>query len=809
MKIFKRTIAALLALLLCAPALGMAEDVAIIVEAPEIAEWPADGMEAPETGDQHPFAVDLDVDAGEAPVEEIPEFDLILDDESQDGADLPGDIAEDADFDGDAAEDGDEEECVSGEIVVEMGDEYDSGIANDELYAAYVGDLFSLRSVAASKINGDKLTGFRKHIYDKLKIFVFQVASGSRSSTRIGVSLKGTSFAFTPSSLGVSSALSGGKLPAAAENAFKDRLRQDIDQVVSALRMDYPYQFYWYNPFRLTGGGYSYAFRYRYSYKNGRWKKLKLTGSISFSFIASQDYRSDTYTVKSSGVAAAKKAADNAKEIVSRCAAKSDYDKLLGYKDEICRLVAYNYSAYTASKGSSYNHTDPWQLVSVFDGDPSTDVVCEGYAKAFQYLCDLTHFSGNICCYCVSGEIYRNTPGDGGAHMWNIVSMDNRKKYLVDVTHCDSGDSGSDAAFMAGCASGSVSDSYCVNGTHYIYSGETRKIYNNSELTLSVRDYLSDNRTSKKIMAEAGASCVIGVGEKLVLTPNESGVTFRTSNKKIAAATASGVVKGKKAGTVTITARAVDYVTETMQVIVRKAPKKVKLSASKASLGMGQTRQLTVRLSPSGCRPGVTWSSSNAGVATVDQDGLVKPVAPGKATITARTYNGKKAKCRVTVKPLPGSVAISAPREALGMGETLALKAVLPKGSASAISWSVSGSAVTVDASGIIKAVGKGVATVTARAYNGVTGNRTFTVLNAPTSLALSADRLTVKKGKKAALSFSLPDGEAGGCTYRSSNAKVASVSASGRIKGRKKGKAVITVTTFNGITRTCTVVVK
>ncbi len=803
MRTFIQTIAVLLALLLCAPAFGFAEDDAVTVEAPESAERAADGADAPEIGDLYPSAVDLDVDAGEAPIEEIPEFDLIPDGESPDVPALSGNIGEDG---ADAEEeDGDEEECVSGEIVIEMGDEYDSGITSDELYSAYVGDLFSLQGVAASKINGDKLTGFRKHVYDKLKGFVLQVASGGRSSTRIGVSLKGTSYAFTPSSLGVSSALSRGKLPAAAESAFKDRLRQDIDQAICALRMDYPYEFYWYNPFRITGGGYSYAFKYRYSYKNGRWKKLRLTGSIEFSFIASQDYRSDTYTVRSSGVAAAKRAADNARAIVSRYAAKSDYEKLLGYKDEICGLVAYNYSAYAASKGASYNHTDPWQLVSVFDGDSSTDVVCEGYAKAFQYLCDQTRFSGNICCYCASGDIYRKVPGDGGLHMWNIVSMDNRKKYLVDVTRCDAGD----AVFMAGCASGSAGDNYCVNGTHYIYSGETRKIYNDSELTLSVRDYLSDNRTSKKIMAEAGTSRVIGVGEKLVLTPNEGGVTFKTGNRKIATATASGVIKGKKAGTVTITARAVDYVTETMQVVVRKAPKKVKLSASKASLGMGQTRQLTARLSPSGCRPGVTWSSSNAGVATVDQNGLVRPVAPGKATITARTYNGKKAKCKVTVKPLPRSVAISAPREALGLGEEVALKAVLPKGSASAISWSVSGSAVAIDASGTIKAVGKGTAAVTARAWNGVAGTRTFTVMDAPTSLELSAGRLTVKKGKKAALSYKLPLGEAGGCTYKSSNAKVASVSASGRIKGRKKGRAVITVTTFNGITRTCTVIVK
>ncbi len=48
----------------------------------------------------------------------------------------------------------------------------------------------------------------------------------------------------------------------------------------------------------------------------------------------------------------------------------------------------------------------------------------------------------------------------------------------------------------------------------------------------------------------------------------------------------------------------------------------------------------------------ITWSSSNTGVAIVDQQGVVTAKAPGTAVITARTVNGKSASCPITVSRL-------------------------------------------------------------------------------------------------------------------------------------------------------------
>jgi len=60
------------------------------------------------------------------------------------------------------------------------------------------------------------------------------------------------------------------------------------------------------------------------------------------------------------------------------------------------------------------------------------------------------------------------------------------------------------------------------------------------------------------------------------------------------------------------------------------------------------TSEGSYQLQVSGVTTGVTWSSSNTAVATVDQNGNVNPVGPGKATITA-SWDGQSLKCIIRV----------------------------------------------------------------------------------------------------------------------------------------------------------------
>ncbi|MBQ9437538.1 MAG: hypothetical protein IJU50_04330, partial [Lachnospiraceae bacterium] len=104
----------------------------------------------------------------------------------------------------------------------------------------------------------------------------------------------------------------------------------------------------------------------------------------------------------------------------------SDYGKLCFFVDYICDAVSYNYDAWYG--GASYG--DPWQIVYVFDQDETTNVVCEGYSKAFQYLCDQTSFE-DAGVYSNMMKGYLNGTSSSSKHMWNLVSYGG-KQYFAD-----------------------------------------------------------------------------------------------------------------------------------------------------------------------------------------------------------------------------------------------------------------------------------------------------------------------------------------------------------------------------------------
>jgi uncharacterized protein YjdB len=129
----------------------------------------------------------------------------------------------------------------------------------------------------------------------------------------------------------------------------------------------------------------------------------------------------------------------------------------------------------------------------------------------------------------------------------------------------------------------------------------------------------------------------------------------------------------------------------------------------------------------------VTWTSSNTGVATVDANGRVTAVAPGTATITA-TSEGRTGTSAITVvapPPAPvATVAVSPSTGTLDPGGSLQLTATLRDAGGNVltgrtVTWTSSNTAVaTVDASGRVTAVGPGTATITATS-EGRTGTAT------------------------------------------------------------------------------------
>ncbi|WP_051656769.1 Ig-like domain-containing protein [Butyrivibrio sp. AE3004] len=132
-------------------------------------------------------------------------------------------------------------------------------------------------------------------------------------------------------------------------------------------------------------------------------------------------------------------------------------------------------------------------------------------------------------------------------------------------------------------------------------------------------------------------------------------VEFSSSNTKIATVTSTGLIKAKKNGKCTITAKSKDGNFTAKCSITVKDPvrvTKVKLNKSKKTLKLGKSFTLKAKVKPTNATiKDVTWSTSNKKIAKVDANGNVIATGKGTATITAKTKDGSyTATCKITVK---------------------------------------------------------------------------------------------------------------------------------------------------------------
>ena len=293
-----------------------------------------------------------------------------------------------------------------------------------------------------------------------------------------------------------------------------------------------------------------------------------------------------------------------------------------------------------------------------------------------------------------------------------------------------------------------------------------------------------------------------------------------------------GRVKGVAEGTANITVSVADsnYKPEQVTLQVTVSEKKIEitevlLNKYAETLTEGDTITLSAEVLPydTTYSKNVSWSSSNEAVATVSADGTVTAKSAGTAIITATSENGMTASCTITVekKFIPiTEVYLDKSSATLTEGDTATLTAtVLPENTTYSkdVSWSSSNSAVaTVDANGTVTAKSAGTAVITATTENGKTAKCTITVSRKDTNIAITEVRLnksteTLTEGDTTTLVATvLPENTTYGKSVKwsSSNVAVATVDLMGKVTAKSAGTAVITATSENGKTASCTVTV-
>ena len=218
----------------------------------------------------------------------------------------------------------------------------------------------------------------------------------------------------------------------------------------------------------------------------------------------------------------------------------------------------------------------------------------------------------------------------------------------------------------------------------------------------------------------------------------------------------------------------------------------------------------------------VTWTSSNPSVVTVDENGIITALKAGTATITATTNDGGfKDTCIVTVTGEVVNVTgitLSPTTKTMYAGESSMLTPTITPDNATnkSVTWTSSDPTIaSVDENGIVKAIKKGTATITAKTDDGgFTATCVITVNEGDkkvTGITLTPTTNTIKPGDSFVIIPTITPVDAAdkSVTWSSSDSSIARVDSSGKVTALKAGTVTITATTNDGgYKATCTVTV-
>lgn len=373
------------------------------------------------------------------------------------------------------------------------------------------------------------------NIYRRFVPEIKKIAAGESASATIVIT--DMPITYTQGDLGHITIVKDGALSEEAGARIGELFGADVnhDALLSKLLANMPYELYWFD--KTNGMAISYGIEAD--------ENTVTIPYIVVGFCVADAYRDTTkylvddedkivkdedgnpvpdYTaIDTTKTGAARTAAATAAQVVAKNQGKGTYGKLVAYREYITKAVDYNFDV---ANTVNYPYGDPWQLIYVFDENPDTNVVCEGYSKAFKYLCDLTWTGSDpeVACYLPTGTMDGGT--GAGAHMWNIVSIGG-VNYLADITNCDSGTTGApDQLFLCG-AEGSVDASYAAattNGTvTYVYDQKTKDIYD-QELVLSATKYSPLTFSLNQLTELARYAAGITTDESAAIDVNKDGI---------------------------------------------------------------------------------------------------------------------------------------------------------------------------------------------------------------------------------------------------------------------------------------------
>ncbi len=299
-------------------------------------------------------------------------------------------------------------------------------------------------------------------------------------------------------------------------------------------------------------------------------------------------------------------------------------------------------------------------------------------------------------------------------------------------------------------------------------------------------------------------------------------VTWSTSDEGICTVDDLGMVTANSTGVCVIRATSNDNpeIWAECRVTVTESVAGITLNYREKTIDIGETFVLKATVLPSDANDrGVTFTSSNPAIATVNEDGLVTGVSGGTTIIVVRTNDrGLIATCTVTVQQDITGITFDVTDMYLPKGETRKISYTITPANATIqdLEWSSSDPSIAfVDSEGYVHGVALGEVTITATAKDGTKISATckVTVINPITEIRLSETSLIMMEGDEHTLTYIISPQNATitDVKWTSSDVSVATVNSLGIVKALREGETRIRVeaTDNSGVYAECIVIVK
>lgn len=205
---------------------------------------------------------------------------------------------------------------------------------------------------------------------------------------------------------------------------------------------------------------------------------------------------------------------------------------------------------------------------------------------------------------------------------------------------------------------------------------------------------------------------------------------------------------------------------------------------------------------PENAQPEVVYTSGDAAIATVDENGIITGVAEGETTITATVGELSASRTVSVIIPVERLEAESMMLH-LADGPASLTYTVVPENFTGELTFASANNAiVTVDANGQITPVAAGDTNVTVTAPNGMTATAQIRVWDGPKELNLAPAKTEVTKGSGTQIGVTDEQGnnvEAESLTWTSSDESIATVT-EGWVDVTGTGAVTITASTEYGV---------